>query len=67
CGIIESELPFIFNRFYIGENNQHNGGSGLGLYIVKNIIEEVGGGVSVTSKQSVGTVFTIYIPLYLSE
>lgn len=38
------------------------GGTGLGLAIVKQIVEFVGGGVSVTSKEDVGTSFHVRIP-----
>lgn len=61
CGIAPEKLPLIFNRFYVGRKNR-NEGSGLGLYIVKLVIEELGGEVSVTSKLEQGTTFTLTIP-----
>ncbi|MEG0942342.1 MAG: HAMP domain-containing sensor histidine kinase [Angelakisella sp.] len=63
CGIAEEELPLLFNRFYVGENNKLEG-SGLGLYIVKQIIEEAGGFVSVSSKLGIGTTFSMVLPVH---
>ena len=37
-------------------------GSGIGLYIVKNAVEKLGGSISVTSKVGFGTTFTIKLP-----
>lgn len=62
CGISEVELPLIFKRFYVGESNRVTG-SGLGLYIVKTIFEEVGGRVSATSQVDRGSRFLLEIPL----
>lgn len=62
CGISAEELPHIFRRFYVGENNKETG-SGLGLYISKTIVEELGGTISATSAVGEGTVFSIEIPL----
>lgn len=62
CGISAEELPHIFRRFYVGENNKDTG-SGLGLYISKTIVDELGGTISATSAVGVGTVFSIEIPL----
>ena len=56
-GILEEDLPFIFNRFYRTDasRNSSSGGSGIGLSIVKKIIEEHGGSIWATSKDGVGT------------
>lgn len=62
CGISPEELPHIFRRFYVGERNRETG-SGLGLYITKSIVEELGGCISVVSTVGEGTVFTMEIPL----
>lgn len=56
CGIPEEEQPFIFRRFYVGENNKANG-TGLGLYIVQSIVSEMGGTICVRSAPGEGTAF----------
>ena len=62
CGISPEELPLIFRRFYVGTRNRETG-TGLGLYIVRTIVEELGGTVRASSKPGWGTIFTIEIPL----
>lgn len=56
CGIPKEEQPFIFQRFYVGENNKANG-TGLGLYIVHSIVSEMGGTIQVRSAPGKGTAF----------
>lgn len=56
CGIPKEEQPYIFQRFYVGANNKANG-TGLGLYIVQNIVSEVGGTICVRSAPGEGTAF----------
>lgn len=56
-GIGAKELPYIFDRFYRTDasRNSSTGGSGIGLSIVKKIIEDHGGKIWATSKEGVGT------------
>lgn len=61
CGIPKEELPHIFRRFYVGSNNKENG-TGLGLYIVHSIVEELGGTINVRSEVGVGTEFILEFP-----
>ena len=61
CGIPEEELPFIFQRFYVGARNK-DVGTGLGLYIVHNIVTELGGTINVWSALGKGTKFVIELP-----
>lgn len=44
-GIPDEDMPFIFDKFYRGKNCKNQLGSGLGLYIVKYITEQLGGTV----------------------
>lgn len=44
-GIPNEDMPFIFDKFYRGKNCGKEQGSGLGLYIVKYIIEQMGGNI----------------------
>lgn len=61
CGISAENLPHVFERFYTARVNK-NEGSGLGLYIAKITIEELGGKIAVASQLGKGTAFTIEIP-----
>lgn len=53
----------IFDKFFLG--NSERGGTGLGLYMVRNSIEKMGGSIQVQSAPGIGTTFTIRLP-YLS-
>lgn len=44
-GIPDNDMPFIFDKFYRGRNCGTEQGSGLGLYIVKYIVEQIGGDI----------------------
>jgi PAS domain S-box-containing protein len=59
-GIDPKSISKIFNMFYRGSENSV--GSGLGLYIVKEIVEKLSGTISVKSTPGVGTAFMIDIP-----
>lgn len=63
-GIPPEELPHVFDRFWRAEKsrNRATGGSGLGLSIVKQLVEAHGGQVQVESEVNVGTQFRIYLP-----
>ncbi len=63
-GIPEEELPYIFERFYRADKsrNRSTGGSGIGLTIVKSIIEAHEGRVKVISKLNEGSTFTVILP-----
>ena len=62
-GIAPKDLPNIFDRFYRTDasRNSSKGGSGIGLSIVKKIIEEHGGKIWATSRENTGT--TMYFVL----
>lgn len=63
-GMAPNHLPFVFDRFYKADPSRPNDavGSGLGLSIVKAIIERHGGTVAVQSEPGRGTTFTIRLP-----
>jgi signal transduction histidine kinase len=58
-GIPAEHLPHVFDRFYKADRSRTQSGSGLGLSIVKAIVERHGGSVSVRSTPGVETVFEI--------
>jgi two-component system sensor histidine kinase BaeS len=64
-GIPPEDLPYIFERFYRVDKsrNKKTGGLGLGLSIVRKIIELHGGTISVESTPDVGSNFYIVIPV----
>ncbi|HEU5099867.1 MAG TPA: ATP-binding protein, partial [Roseiflexaceae bacterium] len=64
-GIPAAALPQLFRRFYRAPNAdaQHISGMGIGLYVVKEIVELHGGTVEVTSQEHQGSTFTINLPL----
>ena len=60
-GIAEDELPYIFDHFYRGSNSRREEGSGLGLSVVKNIIDSHGWEIQVSSEKGKGSEFRIII------
>lgn len=63
-GIAEEDLPHIFEKFYSVDNySSLGGGTGLGLMIVKDLVEQHGGRVCVYSRQDVGSTFIVTLPV----
>lgn len=62
-GIPKEEQKHIFERYFRAENALPNQGTGIGLNIVKNHLENLGGSISFTSKHNEGSEFLICIPL----
>ena len=64
-GIAEQDLPRLFQRFsrVISESTRAIGGTGLGLYIAKQLVERHLGDISVTSEPGRGTAFFVSLPL----
>lgn len=65
-GIAQKDLPKIFDRFYRTDTSRNStkGGSGIGLSIVRKILEDHGGKVWATSKEGVGTVMCFVLRKY---
>jgi signal transduction histidine kinase len=60
-GIIDSELPHVFDRYWSGRTKK--GGAGLGLAIAKGIVDAHGGKINVASKAGEGAEFSFTLPL----
>lgn len=50
-GIPDGDMPFIFDKFYRGQNAFDKQGAGLGLYIVKYLVEEMNGSIQLENKR----------------
>lgn len=66
-GIPDTDIPFIFEKFYRGKNSGSEQGSGLGLYIVRYLTEAQGGEVSLKNLSDGGLEVTVTLPLCKSE
>ena len=62
CGIAAEHLPRVFDRFYRAESSRSSQGSGLGLALVKSIMDLHGGSAAVESEVNRGTTVTLTFP-----
>ena len=65
CGIAEADLPKLFQEFYRSQDavNEHIRGTGLGLALVKQIVEAHHGTIDAHSTKGHGSCFTISLPV----
>lgn len=61
-GVAKKDLDYIFDLFYRGTNSRQEEGMGIGLAVVKNIMDTHGWQISVESQKKKGSCFTIKIP-----
>lgn len=61
-GIPDKDMPFIFDKFYRGRNCGTEAGSGLGLYIVKYVAEQMNGGIHLHNHKD-GLEAVVYLPV----
>ena len=68
-GIPDDAIPHLFERFFRVDKarSRKSGGSGLGLSIVKSMVEKNYGNISVTSVHGEGSVFTVQFPIFDTE
>ena len=62
-GIPEKDLKRLFEKFFRASNAGGTAGSGLGLYIVRRLVERAGGVLRVESREGQGTRFTVWLPV----
>jgi signal transduction histidine kinase len=62
-GIPENSKEYLFDRFWQGPPGKHSAGIGLGLYICKRIVDNLGGTIECRSAVGVGTTFTVTLPV----
>ena len=68
-GIPTADLDRVFERFYRVDRarSRTTGGTGLGLAIVRHVADNHGGSVSVTSREGIGSTFTLRFPAWTSR
>lgn len=69
CGIPKSQQAKIFEKLFRADNARmiDRKGNGLGLYITKFIIKQIGGTITFISEENKGTTFTVTLPLVSSQ
>jgi len=63
CGIAAEHLPRVFDRFYRAESSRGSDGAGLGLALVKSIVDLHGGSAKIDSEVGRGTTVKLTFPL----
>lgn len=67
CGIDKSEIEHIFERFYQAKEASSVSGTGIGLALVKQLVDLHGGTIDVESEKGAGTIITVSLPCELPE
>jgi len=65
-GMNPDQARHAFDRFYRGDGDRLDGGSGLGLFIVATLAHTFGGSASVDTEMGQGSTFQVILPLYLN-
>jgi PAS domain S-box-containing protein len=61
-GIVQAEIPLLFERYKRAGKDAYREGTGLGLFIVKALVTALGGRVEATSTLGAGSCFSVFLP-----